>query len=89
MKLRTVYYYYSLNLFYQTDLCNNNNLWKIQVIFPCRRGFSVSVIISGIFPYTNPSLVYFIFKATLLVAISCTPLVDQPFLIYFICVFIG
>ena len=41
------------------------------------------------FPVYKPSLVYFILKAILLVAISRTPPVDQPFLIDFICVFTG
>ena len=33
--------------------CNNNNLRNIHIIIPCRRSFSVLVIISGISPYTN------------------------------------
>ena len=42
-----------------------------------------------VFPVYKPSLDYFILKAILLVAISCTLPIDKPFLIYFICVFIG
>ena len=44
---------------YTTDLCccNNNNLWNIHFIIPCRRSFSVLVIISGISPYTNRGLI--------------------------------
>ena len=41
------------------------------------------------FPVHKPSLVYFILKTILLVAISRTPPVDQPFSIDFIGVFIG
>ena len=65
------------------------NLWNIHVIIPCRRSFSVLVIISGISPVCKPSLVYFVLKAILVVAISYTSPVGKPFLIYFICVFIG
>ena len=36
--------------------CNNNNLWNIHIIIPCRRSFSVLVIISGVSPYTNRCL---------------------------------
>ena len=38
---------------YNTGDCNNNDLWNIHVIIPCRRSFSVLVIIS---PYTNRRL---------------------------------
>ena len=63
-------------------------------------GAYVIIIISGLFmplfrhyfryfPVYKPSLVYFILKAILLVAVSCTSPVDKLFLIYFICVCIG
>ena len=42
-----------------------------------------------IFTVYKPSLVYFILNTILLVVISCTSPVDNPLLIYFLCVFIG
>ena len=36
--------------------CNNNNLGNSHAIIPCRRSFSVLVIIYGIPPYTNRCL---------------------------------
>ena len=38
------------------DNCKNNNLLNIHVIIPCRRRFSVLVIISGISSHTNRRL---------------------------------
>ena len=43
-------------IFLRGGVCNNNNLRNIHLIIPCRRGFLVLVIISGISPYTNRRL---------------------------------
>ena len=42
-----------------------------------------------VFPGYKPSVVYFILKAILLAVVFCTSPLDKPFLIYFLCVFIG
>ena len=70
------------------DGCNNNNLWNVHIIIPCRRSFSVLVIISGISHYTNFACVFYSQSNFIGSYFLYSPR-RQAFLIDFICVFIG
>ena len=75
-------------IFLRGGVCNNNNLRNIHIIIPCRRSFSVLVIISGISPYTNLRLCILFSKNFIGSYFLYSPR-RQAFLIDFICVFIG
>ena len=68
--------------------CNNNNLRNIHIIIPCRRSFSVLVIISGISPIQTFACVFYSQSNFIGVYFLYSPR-RQAFLIDFICVFIG